>query len=129
MRGIRILFVAAALASTVAGCARTGGAYNTGSAQPAARAVTVSVQNDYMLAMDIYAVASGNSTRLGSVSPGMHETLVLDPALMPDGLVQLVARPAGGGRTIGTGTLNPQAGQTVDWHIDFNPENSRVTIR
>ena len=29
MRGIRILFVAAALASTVAGCARTGGAYNT----------------------------------------------------------------------------------------------------
>lgn len=129
MRGIRMLVAAGLIAAGAAGCAANAASSDRGSVQAAANAVTVSVQNDYMLAMDIYAVTSGHSMRLGSVGPGMHDTLVLDPAFMPNGFVEIVAQPTGGGRVVRSGELNPAAGQTIDFLIDTNLVGSRATIR
>ncbi len=128
MRGLKALVAAALIAGAATACGRTAAPYDTGSAQPAARAITVSVKNDNMLAMDIYAVSGGTSTRLGSVGPGLHDTMVLDPSLMRDGLVNIVARPVGGGRPVSTGTLNPVAGQTIDFEIGINLIDSRATL-
>ncbi len=129
MSGIRTLVTAAMIAGAAAACGRSGAPYDQGSEEPAARAITVQVQNDNMLAMDIFAVSGGNAHRLGSVGPGLHDTMVLDPGLMPTGLVEIVARPTGGGRPVSTGQLNPSAGQTVEFLIGFNLSESRATIR
>ncbi len=129
MRGIRMLVAAALIAGGAAGCAGNAASSGMGSDQPAANAVTVSVQNDYMLAMDIYAVTAEHSMRLGSVGPGMHDTLVLDPGFMPNGFVEIIARPPGGGRVVNSGQLNPAAGQTIEFVIDANLVGSTATIR
>ena len=128
MRGIGVVVAAAMIASGAAGCGRSAGTYEPGSAQPAARAVTVSVENDYMLAMDIYAVSSGVTNRLGSVGPGMTRTLLLDPSFMPTGFVDIVAQPAGGGRIVSTGQLDPRAGQTVDFRIGIDLIGSQAWV-
>lgn len=129
MSGIRTLVAVAMIAGAAGACGRSGAPYDQGSAQPAARAITVQVQNDNMLAMDIFAVSGSNTHRLGSVGPGLHDTLVLDPGLMPTGLVEIVARPTGGGRSVSSGALNPWPGQTVEFLIGLNLGESRATIR
>ncbi len=129
MVGIRALVAAAMIAGAATACGRSAAPYDTGSGQPAAQAITIAVKNDNMQPMDIYALTAGRSTRLGAVEPGLSETLVLDPAFFPDGFVNIVARPVGGGRAISTGALNPVAGQTVDFEIGFNLNDTRATIR
>ncbi len=131
MRAIRALVTAAMItgAATATACGRSAAPYDAGSAQPAARAITVSVKNDNMLAMDLYAVTADHSTRLGAVEPGMSDTMVLDPSFLPNGFVEIVARPVGGGRPVSTGSLNPMPGQTIDFEIGFNLSDSRATIR
>ncbi len=129
MSRARTLMAAALIAGAAAACGRTAAPYDEGSAQPAARAITVTVQNDNMLAMEIYAISGGNTHRLGAVGPGLHDTLVLDPGLMPTGLVEIVARPTGGGRSVSSGLLNPWPGQTIDFTIGFSLGESRATIR
>ncbi len=127
MRGIRSVLVATLIASAAVACGRSAAPYDE-AGQPAAQAVTVAVENDYALAVDIWAVTSGHSTRLGSVGPGMSDTLVLDPALMPNGIVELVARPTGGGRLARTGPLNPNPGQTVDFQIGAHLTDSIAIV-
>ncbi len=129
MLGLRTLVAAALIAGSATACGRSAAPYDTGSAQPAARAITVSVKNQNMLAMDIYAVSADHSTRLGVVEPGLSETMVLDPGLLPNGFVEIVARPVGGGRAVSTGSLNPSAGQTIDFEIGINLIDSRAIIR
>ncbi len=129
MSVVRTLVAAAMIAGAGAACGRSAAPYDEGSAQPAARAITVTVQNDNMLAMEIFAISGGNTHRLGTVSPGLHDTLVLDPGLMLNGFVEIVARPTGGGRSVSSGLLNPYPGQTVDFQIGFNLSESRATIR
>lgn len=129
MIGIRTIVTALVIGSAVAGCGRTGGAYDQATGQPAAQAITVAVHNDYMLPMDIYAVANGRSQRIGNVGPGMKDTFVIDPGMMPTGFVDIVAQPPGGGRAVDTGQLNPVAGQTVDFYIGNRLLGSHATIR
>ncbi len=129
MVGIRAIVAALVIGSAAVGCGRTGGAYDQATGQPAAQAITVSVQNDYMLAMDIYAVSSGVTHRLGQVGPGMSQVLVLDPGYMPNGIVDIVAQPPGGGRSVDSGTINPVAGQTVDFYIGNRLLGSHASIR
>ncbi len=128
MKGMKVLALVAAIAGSVPACAPRASSYGE-SAQPAARAVTIQVKNDNMLAMDIFAVSGGNTHRLGSVGPGLHDTLVLDPGLLPTGIVEIVARPTGGGRSVSSGALNPWPGQTVEFLIGLNLGESRATIR
>ncbi len=129
MRGIRAIVAALVIGSAAVACGRTGGAYDQTSGQPAAQAITVAVQNDYMLPLDIYAVANGRSQRIGNIGPGLKDTFVLDPSFMPTGFVDIVAQPPGGGRGVDTGQLNPVAGQTVEFYIGNRLLGSHATIR
>lgn len=129
MIGIRTIVTALVIGSAAVGCGRTGGAYDQATGEPAAQAITVAVQNDYTLSMDIYAVANGQARRLGNVGPGMTQVLVLDPSMMTGGFVDIVARPPGGGRAVDTGQLNPSAGQTVEFYIGNRLLGSHATIR
>jgi len=126
--GIKAVVAALVIGGAV-GCGRTGVGYSEGSGQPAAPAIMVVVQNDYMLPMDIYAVSNGRTQRIGNVGPGMNGNFALDPGIMPTGFVDIVARPPGGGRAVDTGQLNPTAGQTVDFYIGDQLQTSHATIR
>jgi hypothetical protein len=127
--GIRTIVAALVIGSAALGCAPTRVVTSEGSGMPAAQVVAVLVQNDYMLPMNIYAVANGRTQRIGNVGPGMSGTFVLDPGIMVTGFVDIVARPSGGGRSVDTGQLNPVPGQTVDFYIGNELAASHATIR
>ncbi len=127
--GLKTLVAALVIGSAAAGCGSTGGAYNQSAAQPAGQAVTLAVQNNFLQPMDIYAASGGVVQRLGTVEPGMSETLLLDQTAMPTGIVNILAQPPGGGPIARSGTLNPRPGQTVEFTIEMHPNLSHAIIR
>ena len=128
MRRLNILLAALVMGSAAAGCAhRTGN--EDGSAQPEAAAATVDVSNSYALAMDVFAVSNGTTTRLGAVSPGTHGIFVIEPSLLRTGFIQIVAQPLGGGPVASTGSLALRPGEVLQFEIGSNPRFSTTTIR
>lgn len=127
MNRMKILLAAAIIGSAPAACARNS-AYDQGSAQPVSGAASVDVSNNYALAMDVFVVSSGVTTRLGSVSPGMHGVFVIDASLMRTGFVQVLAQPLGGGVIANTGSLPLRPGDVVQFDISANPRFSTTTI-
>src|SRR5438874_2156810 len=111
-RGLAIIAVGTALVSS---CAHRGGAAG-GSLAPVR--TLVHVTNQYALAMDVFAVGSGISHRLGTVSPGIDARFDLPEALVAGGgQVEFVARsqPTGPEARSGAVTLTP--GHSVEFLI------------
>lgn len=126
---LKVLLMALVIGSAATACGRNAG-MESGQAQPASDAATVSVSNQYMLSMSIYAVSNNNvPIKLGTVGPGLTSTFVLQPMLLRQGSVRIYAQPPGGGRVVGTGLLALQPGNVVDFEIGTDLINTTTSIR
>ncbi len=126
---LKVLITALMIGGAATACGRNAG-MESGEVQPASGEAVVHVTNNYMLAMDVYAVASNDvPLRLGSVGPGMTDSFVLSPGLMRTGAVRIIAQPPGGGRIVGTGPLQLEPGNIVTLDIGTDLLNTTSTVR
>ncbi|HWN19173.1 MAG TPA: hypothetical protein VNO19_09685 [Gemmatimonadales bacterium] len=123
LRGLRVLFPGLLL--TVWACSHSGG----GEVRPAREPVSVEVTNRHALPMEIYAVGSGISHRLGTVNPGLSSHFVLPQNLIGSSSVQLEARAGTSGQPFRSGEILMAPGSVVDFVIGSRLFNSTVTLR
>jgi alpha-amylase len=93
--------------------------------------VLVVVTNHYEVPMEVYAVGSGTSYRMGVVNPGIPSQFVLRRAMLAtDRKVEFVAQASGHGPGIRSGQLQLRAGdKVVDFEITTFLFGSRATVR
>ena len=92
--------------------------------------VVVNVTNNYAVAMEIFAVGSGITYRLGSVNPGLDGRFVLRQAmLLSGGQVEFLAQATGFGPRVRSGELQIVPGNVVDFVIETNLIGSQATVR
>jgi hypothetical protein len=121
-------FLISGLLVTGAACAHhRGGATEPGAMHPAA--VYLNVTNNSSLPMVVYAVGSGISYRLGTVSPGIFSRYTFPASMIGNGPLEVQARPSGGGVLIRSGQLLLSPGQVVDFKIEDSQVNSTTTVR
>jgi hypothetical protein len=118
-------FLVPALLLTASGCAHSGG----GEVQPTEIPTYVEVTNQHALPMDIYALGSGITHRMGTVHPGMAGHFVVPQTLIGNGSVRLEARSSGGGQPFRSEDLLLAPGAVVDFVIAPQLFNSTITQR
>lgn len=91
--------------------------------------VRVEVTNNYALAMEIFAVGSGITHRLGTVHPGMSGTFVLPQNLIAAGAVEFQAHTTASMQRFASGELLLSPGAIVDFQIAPVLFSSSATIR
>jgi len=114
-----------ALLLTASACAHSGG----GEISPNDSPVSVEVTNEHALPMEVFAVGSGITQRLGTVHPGMSGHFVIPQNLVGNGSVRFEARPSGGGQPFRSGETLLAPGAVVDFMIRAQLFNSTVTRR
>jgi hypothetical protein len=124
LRGLRI--VVPALLLIAPACAHSGGGEEV---QPTGSPAYVEVVNRHALPMELYALGSGITQRLGTVYPGMTAHFTVPPNLIGNGSVRFEARPSGGGQPFRSGDLLLAPGATLDFVIAPQLFNSTVTRR
>lgn len=92
-------------------------------------AVTLNVVNDYGFPLRIYAVGSGMTQRLGTVSPGQEGRLILPSIMAGNDSVQLVAQTWDRGPSIHFGPMLLSPGKVVDFTISRRLSLSSAAIR
>jgi hypothetical protein len=104
---------------------------NAGNVVPPAESppVHVEVTNHYSLPVEIYAVASGITHRLGIVHPGMASRFVIPPTMIGGGSVELQARLTESTGQFRSGPLLLSPGAIVDFVVAPQLFNSTATIR
>jgi hypothetical protein len=107
-------------------CARGGG---EGEPTPNDSPVRVEVTNNYALPIEIYAVGSGITHRMGTVDPGMAGRFVIPQNLIGSGSVELQARPGTTKPPFRSGPLLLAPGRIVDFVIAPQLFNSTATLR
>lgn len=107
-------------------CARGGGEDEP---QPDDSPVRVEVTNNHALPIEIYAVGSGISHRLGTVLPGMAAHFVVPQNLIGSGAVELQAQPRASKQQFRSGQLLLAPGTIVDFVIAPQLFNSTATLR
>lgn len=123
LRGLRV--VVPALLLTASACAHSGG----GELKPADSSVYVEVTNQYALPMEVYALGSGITHRMGTVHPGMASHFVVPQTLVGNSSVRFEARPSGNGQPFRSGDLLLAPGAIVEFVIAAQLFNSTVTRR
>jgi hypothetical protein len=124
------LLVCALLTAGVA-CAG-GGAEEEAGVEPAGEPVRVEVTNNFSLPMEIYAINSGTTHRMGTVHPGMSGRFTLPPTLISSGgAVEFQAMPSAEDRTrvFRSDELLLSPGKVVDFRITPQLFNSTVQVR
>jgi alpha-amylase len=92
--------------------------------------IVVNVTNNYAIQVEVYALAAGTSYRLGTVLPGIDSHFVLRRAMIASGaMVEFVAVPADGARTVRTGAMLLTPGEVVDFQILTHLIGSYATVR
>ena len=123
LRELRVLVPTLLLISSA--CSHSGG----GEVKPTDIPVSVEVTNQHALPMEIYAVASGITQRLGTVHPGMSSHFSIPQNLVGNGSVRFEARPNAGGQPFRSGEILLAPGAVVDFRIASQLFNSTVTRR
>ena len=121
----RLWMLIPALLLTLAACGH-GGADEP---KPVDNPVRIQVNNNYALPIEIYAVGSGITQRLGTVHPGMSGSFTVPPALLSGNGVELQARPNASERGFSSGEILLAPGTVVDFIISPQLFNSTVTLR
>ena len=89
--------------------------------------VSLVVKNDYGIAVEVYAIGSGITQRLGTVHPGMTGRFEVPRATIGGGSVEFEARATI--RDVArSGPLNLQPGHVVEFEITRQLTNSTATI-
>ncbi|MDQ2667037.1 MAG: hypothetical protein M3Z05_13635 [Gemmatimonadota bacterium] len=105
---------------------RSTNAYDLGSE---ADRVGVVVQNDNFADFDLYAVASGLATRLGTVNGGSTQHFDLNSSMYNASDFRIVGTPIGGNGRASTGPLAVTRGRTIYFTIAPLISASSVSIR
>jgi len=129
MRRLRFLVGMLAIGATVpmAG-ACTHSTQASGDVAPST-AIGLRVKNDNFLDMDVYAVAAGLATRLGTVTGNSRRNFVLDASMADGQDFRIVATPIGGNGRATTGNIAVSPGQLIDFTIGSTLRNSSVIIK
>jgi hypothetical protein len=106
-------------------CARTNEA--AGTLAPA-NVVSLRVQNNNFLDVDVYAVSQGAPTRLGTVTGNSTGNFVLDGSLVTQDF-RIIATPIGARGQASTGAIIVSPGQTIEFTVGSTLRNSTVSIR
>ncbi len=106
-------------------CSGSGG----GDVEPVRKRVTVEVENQHALPMEIHAIGSGINHRLGTVHPGMRGTFEIPQNLIGSSSVMLEARPSDTGRSFRSGDLLVTPGSVLDFIITQQLFSSTVVQR
>ena len=128
MRGKQILiglFSVGALCSTATACARSN---ELGGDSAPENGIGVTVKNNNFLDMDVYAIADGFPSRLGTVTGNSSRSFVIDRSFGTQDL-RIVATPIGGNGRAGTGAVLASAGRTIVFTIGSTLSNSTVSVR
>jgi hypothetical protein len=123
LRGLGVLVPGLLL--SVCACTHSGG----GEVRPIDEQVSVEVTNRHALPMEIYAVGSGITHRLGTVNPGLSSHFLLPQNLIGSSSVELEARAGGNLRPFRSGEILLSPGSVVDFVIGAQLFNSTVTLR
>jgi hypothetical protein len=111
-------------------CAHRGGAAEDTSAAPRDdEPVVLNVINRFGIAVDIHAIGSGTSYRMGTVHPGMSARFVLRPSMVGVGPVEFLAQPINNDPPARSGRLLLRRGAIVDFEIATHLHGSTATVR
>jgi len=86
------------------------------------------VKNESINEMDIYAVADGLATRVGTVPGLATKGFSLDQSFYQASDFRVVGTPFGGNGRASTGPINVSRGQTIDFTIRTTLRASTVQI-
>jgi hypothetical protein len=93
------------------------------------RPVQVHVSNNHGYPVEIFALASQTSYKMGNVLPGQVGKFTLRPGMVGHGPVEIVARGGRGEQPARSGTWMLNPGDTLDFDISNHMLNSMATIR
>lgn len=97
---------------------------------PTGEPVRVDVTNNFALPLDVFAVGSNITHRLGVVHPGMTTRFTLPPSLIGNGSLEFQAKPSAPGAQLArSGALLLDPGDIVAFLITPQLFNSTATIR
>jgi hypothetical protein len=126
---IRARLAALALASCLVSAApacRSAGPYDV---SQQANTATLVVQNQNFNDVDVYAVAGGLATRIGTVTGNSTGRFGLSEALYTAPDFRIVATPIGGNGRASTGPLVVSPGQTIEFTVAPVLRMSSVMLR
>jgi hypothetical protein len=121
--------VIGALMVTICACAH-GQRAATGQPLTEPLPVSVNVTNNAQSAMEIFAIGSGTSYRMGVVAPGIARRFELRLSMVGSGgRVQFLAQASGAGPRIQSDEIVLSPGDVVDFEITTNLIGSRAIVR
>lgn len=120
--GLSLAVVTGVLATA---CTRTNEA--AGTLVPA-NVVSLHVQNNNFLDVDVYAVSQGVPTRLGTVTGNSTRNFIIDGSLVTQDF-RVIATPIGARGQASTGAIIVSPGQTIEFTVGSTLRNSTVSIR
>jgi hypothetical protein len=126
---IRARLAALALASCLVAAAsacRSSGSYDV---SQQGNTATLVVQNQNFNDVDVYAVAGGLATRIGTVTGNSTTRFGLSEALYTAPDFRVVATPIGGNGRASTGPLVVSPGQTIEFTVAPVLRMSSVMLR
>lgn len=124
----RSLMLVALLSLAGAACAR-GGTESEAEPRPDDSPVRVEVSNNFALPVEIYAVGSGITRRLGTVHPGMNAQFPIPQSLLGGGGVELQARPTTGDQPFRSDPILLAPGTIVQFMIAPQLFSSTINLR
>jgi hypothetical protein len=126
-RGSAIVMAGLLLASSA--CAYgVGGATEDRRAHEGWGAVHLNVTNLSGGPLEVYAIGSGTSYRVGTVHPGLAGRFVVRPGMVVNGPVEFVAR-SNSGPVYRSGRILLKPGAVVDFALGAHPVTSNATVR
>ena len=128
MRASRLITGLLAAVTTLTSASACSHTYQAAGDVVPTNVIGLSVKNENFLDMDVYAVADGLATRVGTVTGNSSRRFVLDASVATQDL-RIVATPIGGNGRASSGTISVVPGQTIDFRIGSFLSNSSVLIR
>lgn len=111
----------AGLLVTSAACAHHHGAADQ-SAHPAPAPVLVRITNAHSVQIDAWAVAPGESRKLGTIPPGLARQFVIPHDLIQSGPVEIQVQGVGGGGLLSSQDILLTPGDIVEVRITVHYE-------
>lgn len=109
--------IISAFTFAVSACARNARP-SSGDVSPTVGSIAVTVTNNNLADMDVYAIADGGlPIRLGTVTALSSTTFTARPSMFPTGTLRLAASPIGGSGVARSGPLLVTGGQSVNFTI------------
>ena len=125
LRRATFALAAALTLSTIPAC-RSANPYAVGSQQDP---VSLIVRNDNFSDMDLYAVADGLPTRIGTVTGNSTQRFELSESMYRASDLRIIGTPIGGNGRASSGPIQVGSGQTIYFSIAPVLRQSSVSIR